>query len=76
MTSNLGAHYLLDEALEDVGYSEEKTHSKVMVAENQLSAVIIFNSLGAARPEKIVQKATASIEKMARGSRCQGCLEK
>jgi len=32
MTSNLGAHYLLDEASEDVGYSEEKVHSKVMAA--------------------------------------------
>ena len=36
MTSNLGAHYLLDEALEDVGYSEAKAHSKVMVAEKSI----------------------------------------
>jgi len=85
MTSNLGAHYLLDEASEDVGYSEEKVHSKVMAAVrghfspeflNRLSAIIIFNSLGEAQLEKIVQKAMTNIEKRLEDQGVKVVLEK
>jgi ATP-dependent Clp protease ATP-binding subunit ClpB len=84
MTSNLGAQYLLDES-EEAGYNEEKVHAKVMAAVrghfspeflNRLSAIIIFNSLGEAQLEKIVQKAMMSIEKRLEDQGVKVVLEK
>lgn len=85
LTSNIGSQYLLNCDASSPEHSREVAREQVMAAVrshfspeflNRLSAVVMFNSLGAAQLEKICQKAMIGVKKRLAGQGIRVVLEK